>query len=237
MCRYRVMCEMCNVVHNPCYGLGARQAPPPAVSRSQASLLRSAGSRSGPCRPLGGCGSSAFLVGLWYDLVLGRSYWVEDDGSRVLRTEIEIDTFRGFVVESEPRLRQALSATLGTQVGREATADAMSYAWENWERIQLMQNPVGYLFAVGRDRGRKSLRRKRPVFYQVPSAQLPWVEPSLPSALERLPDRQREVVVLLHCYQWSMSEVADLLGISKSTVQNHAERGLASLRLAIGVEA
>ncbi len=69
------------------------------------------------------------------------------------------------------------------------------------------------------------------------TARLPWVEPSLPDALAALPGRQREVVVLLHCYQWTMSEVADLLGISKSTVQNHAERGLASLRLTIGAEA
>ena len=154
----------------------------------------------------------------------------------VLRSTIDVDAFRSFVTESEPRLRQALSATLGTQMGREATTDVMSYAWENWDRIEAMENPVGYLYAVGRDRGRKSLRRKRPVFYPIDSTRLPWVEPSLPSALERLPSRQREVVVLLHCYQWTMSEVAGLLDISKSTVQNHAERGLTSLRLAIGVQ-
>jgi DNA-directed RNA polymerase specialized sigma24 family protein len=154
----------------------------------------------------------------------------------VLRSETDIDAFRDFVVESEPRLRQALSATLGTQAGRDATADAMGYAWENWERIYPMDNPVGYLYVVGRDRARKSYRKQRAVFYPVDSSRLPWVEPSLPSALERLPERQREVVVLMHCYQWSMSEVAELLGISKSTVQNHAERGLVSLRLAIGVE-
>lgn len=175
-------------------------------------------------------------VWLWYDLVLGLFCWVEEDGSLVLRSETDIDAFRGFVVENEPRLRQALSATLGTQMGQEATAEALSYAWEYWERIRPMRNPIGYLFVVGRDRGRKSLRRKRPVFYPVDSFRLPWVEPSLPSALERLPDRQREVVVLLYCYQWSMSEVADLLSISKSTVQNHSERGMASLRLAMGIE-
>ena len=104
------------------------------------------------------------------------------------------------------------------------------------ERIALMDNPAGYIYTVGRDRGRKSLRRNRPVFYPVDPARLPWVEPSLQSALEGLPDRQREVVVLMHCYEWSMSEVAELLEITKSTVQNHAERGIANLRLAIGAE-
>jgi len=154
----------------------------------------------------------------------------------VLRSKTDIDAFRDFVTESEARLRQALSATLGTQVGRDATADALGYAWENWERIASMDNPAGYVYTVGRDRGRKSLRRNRPFFYPTDPARLPWVEPSLPSALEALPDRQREVVVLLHCYQWSMSEVAELLEITKSTVQNHAERGIAKLRLAIGAE-
>jgi len=154
----------------------------------------------------------------------------------VLRTEIDIETFRSFVAKNEPRLRQALSASLGTQVGVDATAEALGYAWENWDRIEAMNNAAGYLYTVGRDRGRKSLTRRRPLFHPVDSARLPWVEPSLPSALERLPVRQREVVVLLHCFQWTMSEVAELLDISKSTVQNHAERGMASLRVSIGVE-
>lgn len=154
----------------------------------------------------------------------------------MLRTEIDIDAFRTFVTENEPRLRQALSATLGTQVGVDATAEALGYAWENWDRVETMTNPVGYLYTVGRDRGRKSLMKRRPLFHPIDSGRLPWVEPSLPSALQRLPDRQREVVVLLHCFQWTMSEVAQLLDVSKSTVQNHAERGMASLRNSIGVE-
>jgi DNA-directed RNA polymerase specialized sigma24 family protein len=154
----------------------------------------------------------------------------------VLRGKTDTDSFRTFASESEPRLRQALSATLGTQVGREATADAMAYAWENWGRIETMRNPIGYLFTVGRSRGRKSLKWKQPLFFPVDSTRLPWVEPGLPQALERLPDRQREVVVLLHCYQWTMSEVAALLNISKTTVQNHAGRALASLRNSIGAE-
>ena len=149
----------------------------------------------------------------------------------MLRSETDIDAFRDFVTDNETRLRQALSATLGTQVGRDATADALGYAWENWERIALMDNPAGYVYTVGRNHG-----RNRPAFYPIDPARLPWVEPSLPSALEGLPDRQREVVVLLHCYEWSMSEVAQLLEITKSTVQNHAERGIAKLRLAIGAE-
>ena len=155
----------------------------------------------------------------------------------MLRSETDVDAFSDFVAAHEPRIRQALSATLGSEPGRDAAAEALAYGWEHWERVRVMENPVGYLYTVGRDRGRRALRRRRVVFMEVERASQPWVEPALPAALSALPDRQREVVVLLHCFQWTMSEVADVLGIAKSTVQNHAERGLASLRDAMGVEA
>lgn len=146
------------------------------------------------------------------------------------------EDFRRFVSESENRLRQALSAAVGSQHGRDATFEVLSYAWENWERLAAMENPVGYLFVVGRDRARKALRIRQPVFHAVDESHVPWIEPGLPLALERLPDRQREVVVLLHCYQWTFSEVAEILDISKSTVQNHSERALRALRMSMGVE-
>ncbi len=59
---------------------------------------------------------------------------------------------------------------------------------------------------------------------------LPWIEPGLPDALNKLSARQRQVVVLVHGFEYTHQEVADLLGISRSSVQNHVERGLARLR-------
>jgi len=50
-----------------------------------------------------------------------------------------------------------------------------------------------------------------------------------------LPEKQRIAVVLIHGYQWTMREVGDLLGIRVTTVQNHLERGLRSLRAAMEV--
>jgi RNA polymerase sigma factor (sigma-70 family) len=70
----------------------------------------------------------------------------------------------------------------------------------------------------------------------VPQQLLPHVEPGLPAAIARLPEKQRIVVSLVYGYEWTMSEVAELLGTAKTTVQNHAERGLARLRKTLGVE-
>jgi RNA polymerase sigma factor (sigma-70 family) len=52
--------------------------------------------------------------------------------------------------------------------------------------------------------------------------------------LARLSERQRLAVVLIHGYEWTHIEVANLVGVSVSTVQQHAERGMAKLRVAIG---
>jgi RNA polymerase sigma factor (sigma-70 family) len=153
----------------------------------------------------------------------------------VLIREASVESFTDFYREAEPRLRQALSATLGSDRGREAAAEALAYGWERWSRVAAMENPVGYLYVYGRGRGLNRLRRRRVAFTPPDPVELPQVEPGLTAALERLPERQRITVMLLHCFEWSMSEVAELLGVTKSTVQNHAERGMARLRQSLGV--
>jgi RNA polymerase sigma factor (sigma-70 family) len=57
----------------------------------------------------------------------------------------------------------------------------------------------------------------------------------LPAALAGLPERERTIVLLLHGYGWHLTEVADTLGVSKSTVQTHDERGMKKLRTKLGV--
>jgi len=141
----------------------------------------------------------------------------------------ESKTFAEFHKQAEPRLRRALIARYGGEVGREATAEALAYGWEHWDRVSSMQNPLGYLYRVGQSRSRR-LRPRRAVFQEGTEARQPWVEPGLPTALNRLSPRQRQVVVLVHGYEYTHREVSDLLGISRSSVQNHVERGLDRLR-------
>jgi RNA polymerase sigma factor (sigma-70 family) len=51
-----------------------------------------------------------------------------------------------------------------------------------------------------------------------------------------LSEQQRTAVVLVHAYGWTLREVAELHGITVSTVQTHLERGLFKLRMALEVE-
>ena len=138
--------------------------------------------------------------------------------------------FHAFVAEVEPRLRHALVAAYGYERGREATAEALAYAWENWERLGHVQNLPGYLYRVGQSRTRRS---KTPMVFEQPSTPEPLFEPGLIPALAALPERQRVAVFLAHGAGWTHAEVAELMGIKTPTVQKHVERGLARLRQVI----
>jgi len=80
------------------------------------------------------------------------------------------------------------------------------------------------------------MRRRRVVFPSVPDERAPSVEPGLSRAVADLPTRQRTVVLLLHGYEWTQSEVAEVLDISKGSVQRHSERAMARLRRKLGVD-
>jgi DNA-directed RNA polymerase specialized sigma subunit len=54
-------------------------------------------------------------------------------------------------------------------------------------------------------------------------------------ALAALSERQRLAVVLVHGFGYTLREVAELIGIRQTTVQNHVARGLTRLRLMLGV--
>jgi DNA-directed RNA polymerase specialized sigma24 family protein len=143
------------------------------------------------------------------------------------------ERFARFVAEIEPRLRRALIAFYGVDVGSEATADALGVAWERWHDIESMSNPVGYLFRVGQSRSRR-YRRRALVLPAIPVAELPDVDPRLPAALANLSHRQRAAVLLVHAHGWTQAETADALGCSISTVRNHLERGMRRLRADLG---
>jgi RNA polymerase sigma-70 factor (ECF subfamily) len=148
-----------------------------------------------------------------------------------------VEAFAAFAEEAAPRLRRALVALYGVEVGREAAADALVEGWRRWDRVAGMTNPVGYLYTLGLHYGRPRAPVTAPYFPVPPNDHMPWIEPALPAALAALPERQRQAVVLVHGYGWTLSEAADVLGVSKNTMRNHLNRGVAKLRAALGVTA
>ena len=120
-------------------------------------------------------------------------------------------SFTEFCDEAEPRLRRALCVAFGRELGLEATAEALAWGWEHWDRMQQMHNPIGYLYKVGRSSIRTEWRRRSrraPLFDAVDGERLPWVEPGLPGAMAALSERQRVTVGLVHGYGWTQQDVA-----------------------------
>ena len=149
--------------------------------------------------------------------------------------EVQLDdasVFADWYEAVEPRVRAALVAHLGPDAGREAAAVALSWAWEHWDRLATVDNQVAYLYRVGRSSGRR--RRQGWLPTVLPDGDSRF-EPGLPAALARLPAKQRAAVVLVHGYGWSFADAAELLAVSKSTVQTHVERGMSALRERLGV--
>lgn len=143
--------------------------------------------------------------------------------------------FAVFTDESGDRIRHALVAAFGPEVGTDAAAEAMAIAWEKWDRVSGRPNPAGYVFGIGRNVARKSSRASR-LFPEPEPNREPWVEPGLPHAISRLSEKQRTAVLLTSGYGWTFREVADFMDVGVSTVQAHVERGMAKLRNSLGVD-
>jgi RNA polymerase sigma-70 factor, ECF subfamily len=144
--------------------------------------------------------------------------------------------FTEFVEANGVRLRRILTARYGVEAGGDIYGEAMTWAWQHWERLQPMDNPVGYLYRVAQSSSRPHRRwLKRNSF----PAKMPerWhvdQDSELFASLGSLSEAQRVSVLMVHGYSWTYAEVGEVLGCSVAAVTNHVHRGLATLRKQLG---
>lgn len=143
--------------------------------------------------------------------------------------------FNTFVQADGERLRRVVVAQYGVDVGCEAVDAALAWAWENWSRLDGMQNPAGYLYRVAQTNATRALRAGRRVTF--PSETTLTSEPegvlsddALVEGLRELSEAQRIAVLLVHAYGWTAAEVAEFTGSNPVTTRSHIRRGLRSLR-------
>jgi len=140
-----------------------------------------------------------------------------------------------YLADLRERLWPALCAYCGPDLAEEAVSDTLVYAWQNRARIDVMENPLGYLYTVARSRVRWQ-KDQLCLMPQPATIGLPDIEPALPQALAQLTESQRVSVFLVEGLGWPVIDVARLWGVSESTVRNHVRRGMDSLRASMGVE-
>lgn len=154
-------------------------------------------------------------------------------GSREDFDEAFVPLFRRAYLAAYRLLRTAHDA-------EEVAAEALARALANWSTVGVLPHREAWVLRVASnlaiDRCRQ--RRRVPRFRAPPDSEPTDLAVCLDvaRALQKLPRRQREVIVLRYLADLPEREVAEALGLSAETVKEHAARGRKSLRTVLGPE-
>jgi len=131
---------------------------------------------------------------------------------------------------------------LGSRAAAEdAVQDAFCGLYRRWDQLADSQSALPYVRSAVMNRCRSELRRARlqrrgdqnlrPLNGESPeqAAILGEEHRDVVAALRRLPDRQRESLILRYFMDLSESEVAAAMGVSQGTVKSTTSRALAAL--------
>lgn len=155
----------------------------------------------------------------------------------------EPEDFREFVLARSPvLLRTAWMFTGDAHLAEDLLQTALARTWPHWERVR-HGNPEAYVRTV-MVRTHASWRR-RLWHREKPTADLGMLASTeettdrsaqvderlaLASALDRLPVRQRQVVVLRFFDDLPVEAVAQIMSVSQGTVKSQTSKALSALR-------
>jgi RNA polymerase sigma factor (sigma-70 family) len=148
-----------------------------------------------------------------------------------------------FLHTEYPRLVAAVALVSGSRASAEdAVQDALVKAWERSEKGGEIDSLRAWVATVALNHSRSGVRRllverraRRPV---APEDAFEATDRSLDvaRALERLPRRQREAVVLRYYLRFDTKEVAEAMGVHDGTVKSNLARARATLAELLGPE-
>jgi RNA polymerase sigma factor (sigma-70 family) len=149
--------------------------------------------------------------------------------------------FEGWYLLHHARLVNSLYLVCGnSDVAREATDEAFARAAARWSRVGAMESPIGWTYKVALNRLRRQtrgLRRERELWHESSRSNRPvpvLEHPEVWDAVRALPPRQRAAIVLRYVADRPEAEIADILGVSRSTVASNLTRARAALADTLG---
>ena len=159
----------------------------------------------------------------------------EGPGRNVLEPKLNADTsFDGlFSARRLPMVRLATLLVGSPAIAEEVVQDAFASVNERWETVE---HPGAYLRTSVVNGCAQVLRRRtieqryRAARVEVADSEIPEQLIDLRTALDRLTDRQRLVVVLRYFVDLRDEEIAEALGVRPGTVRSLAHRAIAALR-------
>jgi RNA polymerase sigma-70 factor (sigma-E family) len=159
-----------------------------------------------------------------------------------------VDRYEGFA-EFIAACGSSLSRTAYLLTGdhhraEELVQSALVRTAPHWHRVIRGGNPEGYVRRAMINEQASFWRRRRPTTAAIPERSNGVDEPAqaverlaMAAALAALPARQRAVVVLRFYHDYSIDEVAEVLGCSPGTVKSQAHHALKRLRELLPVAA
>jgi RNA polymerase sigma-70 factor, ECF subfamily len=149
--------------------------------------------------------------------------------------------FESFFEENRSKLFGALCLVTGNrQEAEEITQDAFLKLWERWDRVSILEDPVGFLFRTAMNVFRNRVRRtalaaRKAIRFIERADDLAAVEDrdEMVRAMRRLTPHQRAALVLTGYLGWSSEEAAKVLGVRASTVRALATKGRATARATV----
>jgi RNA polymerase sigma-70 factor (sigma-E family) len=156
--------------------------------------------------------------------------------------------FTTFVAERQrPLLRFATALSGDPRQAEELVADALSKAWERWDRISAMEYPQAYVRKIVVNdflSWHRRIRRTNTVAELADYADETSDHASAHAAraalihrLGSLPRKQRATLLLRFDEDMSDEQIAELLGCSTATVRSNTSRALATLRIQLDASA
>lgn len=126
---------------------------------------------------------------------------------------------------SGPVFRTLLARTLDRAAAEDATAEAFARAFAHWDSVAVHPNPRAWVLRVAWNCYRSSWRKWESRWSTDPPevpplAPEPWRDPDLVAAIRRLPQGQREVIVLVALGELTPTQVARVLGKPAPTVRS-----------------
>lgn len=149
------------------------------------------------------------------------------------------DDFAVFCHQQHRRVVATIAVYCGDpSLAEEVAQEALAKACEHWPRVRQMDAPGAWLHAVALNLVRSRFRRRRLEQRVAAEQARPDIHTDLDvaelvdlrSALLRLSERRRTVVLLRHVAGLTVTETAAAMSMSENAVRSLASRALAELR-------
>ncbi|GIF47070.1 RNA polymerase subunit sigma-24 [Asanoa ferruginea] len=131
-------------------------------------------------------------------------------------------------------LRAVLAGTGDLALAEDLVAEAFARAWAAWPKVSRHPAPAAWVVRTALNVKVSWWRRHRREValdgHDRPQLDGPAMDDALLAAIRKLPQRQREVIVLRIWLDLDTRTVAEVLGISAQTVAVHLSRATATLR-------